>query len=225
MKIISKQITLFLIPFVFCNLFLTKSRTIDIYDEIKNAILVEEVIFKSYDTIKVSEYSKSYQRILTDKKTGKEYNDTNYVDSVWVLNKVHYISTDSLHKKIETKVYCLHSWSKYYSRPNLLPRQLCCGYWPKINDTCLLVVDKKGATSFLGLYQHGKYIFWDPNLNTSYITFFIFDPPFDYYYKPPSKLEARETSYMGNYTNRKFTSLNTCCIKKTDFWNLFKKQE
>ena len=214
---------LFIILLFACESAFPYTRTIDIAKEIQSASYYGEIIFKGYDTTKVSEYSKSYQRVLKDPKTGKEYPDTNYVDSVWVLSGVHLFRLDT-QTDLFAKVYGMHSWVNYRARPDTLPSRLPShGFWPKIGDTCLVIVDAKGFISVFALAKKDKYIFWDPYVNSSWNSYFVFDTPFEYYAKKPAEKYLKINKRIAEMYKRQFAGQYHCAIRRKEFWDIFKK--
>lgn len=199
------------------------TRTIDITKEIKAYSYYGEIVFKGYDTTKVSEYSKFYQRVLKDPKTGKSYPDTNYVDSVWVLSGVHLFRLDTK-EDLLAKVYRMHSWINYLVRPDTLPSKFTShGYWPKIGDTCLVILDSDGFVSVFALASQEKYIFWDPYVNSSWNSYFVFDSPFEYYPNKPTDRLLKISISIAELYKRPFAGQYHCAIRRKEFWDLFKK--
>jgi hypothetical protein len=195
-------------------------RAIDLQEELKTAAFVGELVFSKYDTIGIPKYSQYYQRILKDSITGKEHSDTIYTDSVFVLNKLYFIDEHGNSTTgIKIRQQILHDY--YWPRPDTLPRKsFSFGYWPKVGDTCLVVVDKEGYISIFGLAKDNNYIFWDPYQNSSWISIFAFDAPFKSFPKPPSSaFDISSCERDAKRFNRQFACKYHCIINRDQFWN------
>ena len=141
-------------------------RLININKEIANASFCSEVIFTGYDSIKVPYYSSGFQRVLFDSITGKEIPDTNYVDSTYIMTGINYLPYLQMNAKTQyANCNSIYSWIRYKVRPETLPKKAPShGFWPKLNDTCLVIIDESGFISTFAIKSNGNYIFWDPIL-------------------------------------------------------------
>lgn len=51
------------------------------------------------------------------------------------------------------------------------------GYWPRVNDTVLVVINNSGVISLFAEISEEGYVFWSPYLTSSWITIFYFNAP------------------------------------------------
>lgn len=157
-----------------------KYRLIDMKRELSEASFVGELILLKYNFDRIPEYSKRERKMILDSLTGKEYTDSSYIDSINVPKSIIFINP----KNGDTLNFSVYQYfqASYRARPDTLPSRFpSIGYWPKISDTSLVIVDNKGSISFFGLKENDTYVFWDPYWNSSWNTIFIFDKPFSPY--------------------------------------------
>jgi len=198
------------------------TRTIDLINELNNANFVGEIIFIGYDSIKISKYSSGFHRVLTDSITSKKYADTLYSDSVWNVNVIYF---ESIKPQIDTiisfGIYRVHSWIYYVQRPDTLPKEFPShGFWPRSGDTCLAVIDLNNKVSLFAMVKDDKYIFWDPYVNSSSNSIFLFDSPFESYPNDTENDIGSETYVtIAKRYGRTFACQYHCSINKKVFWN------
>jgi len=197
-------------------------RPIDVIKELNNANFVGEIIFVGYDSIKIREYSSGFHRILTDSITGKEYADTIYSDSVWNINVIHLKPIKSQKDTIFSfGIYRVYSWMYYVSRPDSLPKEFPShGFWPRSGDTCLVVIDLNNKVSLFAMIENDKYIFWDPYVNSSMDSVFLFDPPFEHYPNDTENNIDSDYYLIVKRYGRTFACEYHCSINKKEFWNV-----
>lgn len=195
-------------------------RPIDIEREIEHASFVGEITFIGYDSVLVSKYSEAYYAFETDSITGKEVR-VGTMDSVWIITRVFYKINGREGDAIDSAdVRQQFSWVSYHSLPDSLPRmRVSNGFWPRTNDTTLLVLDSTGQVSIFALLDGNQYIFWDPYPNSGMNSVFAFDDHFknypDYGRNSSNHVAMKHTA---DFLHKQHASQYHCAIRKSIFW-------
>lgn len=207
------------------SVLLASYRPVDIQKEIQTANYVGEVIFIGYDSTLVSRYSDFLHPIEVDSITGEVKRVENH-DSVWVISKIYYKRMENSNDSIySANLMNNRSWNRYLPRPDSLPsKRVSNGYWPRINENCLIVIDSLGAVSIFGSIEETKYVFWDPYPNAGWNTVFAFDAPFEYY--PVAKKNSYKSSpftVTAKFLNCEYACQFHCSIEKKLLWEMISK--
>lgn len=194
-------------------------RPILIKKELQEASFVGEIKFIGYDSTRVSRYSESYYAVAIDSLTGKEIR-VHTKDSVWVISTIYFqkLGSDSI---FSAEVRPLFSLVRYNSRPDTLPKErVSNGFCPKINDTCLMVLDSTQRISVFALIEDDQYIFWDPYYNTGWNSVFVFDDLFEFY--PLFGTNSENHSVFrrcADFFKMKHASQFHCAITRSILWD------
>lgn len=196
-------------------------RPIDIKKEIKNANFVGEIKFIGYDSILVSVYSDYYHPVRTDSLSGMSVRVEN-TDSVWIMSKIYYQVLNSKSDSILTaEIYSNHSWGGYRARPDQFEKKgVSNGFWPKLNENCLLIIDSTLKVSVFAAIELDSYIFWDPYFNSGWNSVFLFDNFFEFY--PTNGKNSANSSIFescAKFCGLKYASQYHCIIEKSILWN------
>ncbi len=198
-------------------------RLININKEITNSSFCAEVVFTGYDSLKVPYYSSKFQRVIIDSITGEEIADTNYTDSTFMMTGISFLPYLKKGAKIQ-KANCIERYSliRYHERPKILPKRIPShGFWPKLNDTCLVILNASGFVSTFALKVDSDYIFWDPYYNINWISIFVFDHPFLKYPKEPLMKVGSFAADKAKDEGVKDFSYFHCKVKVKDFWSKY----
>ena len=194
-------------------------RPILIAKELKTASFVGEIKFIGYDSIHVSLYSDYHQLVKIDTVTHKE-EIVHSTDSIWVISRIYYkkvgIGNDSTFS-----VELLRSYFRFSYKPlaDSLPTKVSNGFWPRVNDTCLIVIDSKENVSLFASIENDNYVFWDPYPNSSWYSVFVFDDFFECY-----STDGRNSSKSSNsmrvadFYKMKYACGYHCFIKRKTMW-------
>lgn len=196
-------------------------RPIDITKEIQNANFVGEIKFIGYDSILVSVYSDYYHPVRTDSLSGKSVRVENQ-DSVWIMSKIYYQVLNSTSDSIlSADIYSNHSWGRYRAKPDHFENiRVSNGFWPKLNENCLMIIDSTLRVSVFASIDLDSYIFWDPYFNTGWNSVFLFDNFFEFY--PKNGKNSANSSILescAKFRGLKYASQYHCRIEKWILWN------
>ena len=143
----------------------SKTRYIDLIEELDSANFVGEVIFIGYDSIKVE---------------ANPHKGTISIDSVYNIHYAYFINTLNRDTIKFKPMDHWHNENYYKERPEQFSEKLASnGYWPKFGDTCLVVINKENRISLFAKIENKIYTFWDPYFNTSWTSFMSYNGPFD----------------------------------------------
>lgn len=207
-------IVLVLLP----SVIFARYRAIDVTAEIKNAKYVGEIVFSGYDSVKIC---KSYYTKI-DSITKIEYKV--YFDSVWNIQQIYYKKSSGINDSVfQVNLFEPHPWIYYLAPPVSLPApppHPSHGFWPRIGDTCLIVIDSLNRVSLFAMLVGDKYVFWDPYPNSGWVSIFAFSSPFEHFSKPPeSNFEIRSCDRVATRFGRESAAFFHCAIKQEEFWN------
>jgi hypothetical protein len=194
-------------------------RTIDIEGELKSAKFVGEIVFLGYDTAQVPCYNPVFW--------APDYKIQQDTNKVWDLQSISYLDLKSQEEKKAITIKNLAMHIPYYTKEDVLRENYFhIGFWPKVGDTCLLILDSLNRVSFFGEILKEEYCFWDPYDNIDHNTHFYFYPPFK-----RSNVEGFHKRMEKNYDtffdkikkeNQSF-GIYYCQIRKDDFEEWTKK--
>lgn len=195
-------------------------RPIIIKKELKAASFVGEIKFIGYDSIYINRYSDYIHPVKTDSITGKDVRVYTQ-DSIWVIIRIYFQKLASGNDSIySADMYSTNNWICYNSRPDSLPRRISNGFWPRINDSCLIVIDSTQRVSLFALIDDERYIFWDPYPNWGYNSVFVFDALFECY-----PLDGRNSTnhavfkHNADFFKMKYACQYHCAINKKTLWD------
>jgi hypothetical protein len=149
----------------------SKWRSIALEEELKSAQFVGEIVFLGYDTAQVPYYNPVFW--------APDYKIQQDTNKVWDLDSIFYLDLSCQKQKKAATIKNLAMHIPYYTKEDVLREDYFhIGFWPKIGDTCILILDSLNRVSFFGEILKEDFRFWDPYDNTYHNTHFYFQKPF-----------------------------------------------
>ncbi|MCB0402457.1 MAG: hypothetical protein KDD41_10265 [Flavobacteriales bacterium] len=195
---------LFIVLICVCVEGFAKTRFIDLAEELDSASFVGELVFIGYDSILV--WKNPHAGAISG-------------DNIYNIHYGYFIDVSNGDTVKYRPMDHWHNWNFYKERPEKFTEILKSnGYWPRIGDTCLVVINKESRISVFAKLEFDTYTFWDPYHNNSWTSFIAYDGPFeclkryetDWYKGISDRLAAR--------TNRESGCAFHVVISKKAFW-------